>query len=37
VRSFLAAERLWRFRVDRAWRKRTALPLRWTPRASENG
>jgi len=34
LRSFPAAERLWRFRVDRAWRNRSALPLRCTPRAS---
>ena len=27
------AERLWRFRVHRAWRKRGVLPLRWTFRA----
>ena len=37
LRSFLAAERLWRFRVDRAWRRRAALPLRWRPRASATG
>jgi len=29
VRSFEGAERLWRFRVARAWRRRHALPLRW--------
>jgi hypothetical protein len=37
LRSFLAAERLWRFSVDRARRKRVALPLRWTARASATG
>jgi predicted pyridoxine 5'-phosphate oxidase superfamily flavin-nucleotide-binding protein len=37
LRSFLAAERLWRFRVERAWRERSALPLRWTRRASGRG
>jgi predicted pyridoxine 5'-phosphate oxidase superfamily flavin-nucleotide-binding protein len=29
VRSFHGAERLWRLRVERAWRRRAALPLRW--------
>jgi predicted pyridoxine 5'-phosphate oxidase superfamily flavin-nucleotide-binding protein len=29
VRAFVGAERLWRFRFDRAWRKRAALALRW--------
>ena len=37
LRGFLAAERLWRFRVERGWRRRSALPLRWTPRASPTG
>ena len=29
VRGFEGAERLWRVHVDRAWRRRGALPLRW--------
>ncbi|MDB5364320.1 MAG: pyridoxamine 5-phosphate oxidase [Rhodospirillales bacterium] len=29
VRRFHGAERLWRVRVERAWRRRNALPLRW--------
>ena len=33
ARAFPGAERLWRFRVHRAWRKRGVLPLRWTFRA----
>ena len=24
------AERLWRFRVERGWRRKNALPLRWS-------
>lgn len=32
VRRFAGAERLWRFRVERGWRTRGALPLRWTVR-----
>jgi uncharacterized protein len=34
ARRFAGAERLWRFRVVRGWRKRGALPLRWTRRAT---
>jgi predicted pyridoxine 5'-phosphate oxidase superfamily flavin-nucleotide-binding protein len=30
VRQFAGAERFWRFRVQRGWRQRAALPLRWT-------
>ena len=30
VRSFAGAERLWRVRVTAGWRRRGALPLRWT-------
>ncbi|HEY4071785.1 MAG TPA: pyridoxamine 5'-phosphate oxidase family protein [Herbaspirillum sp.] len=30
VRQFAGAERVWRFRVQRGWRRRAALPLRWT-------
>ncbi len=30
VRSFAGAERLWRVRVTAGWRRRTALPVRWT-------
>lgn len=30
VRSFTGAERLWRVRVTAGWRRRAALPLRWT-------
>jgi predicted pyridoxine 5'-phosphate oxidase superfamily flavin-nucleotide-binding protein len=30
VAAFPDAERIWRFRVERAYRKRTAVPLRWT-------
>jgi uncharacterized protein len=30
VRTFLAAQRLWRVHVERALRRRGALPLRWT-------
>jgi predicted pyridoxine 5'-phosphate oxidase superfamily flavin-nucleotide-binding protein len=30
VRQFAGAERFWRFRVQRGWRRRAALPLRWT-------
>jgi len=30
VRSFPGAERLWRVEVQRGWRRRGALPLRWT-------
>jgi len=30
VRRFAGAERIWRFRVERGWRKRGTLPLRWT-------
>jgi len=37
LRGFLAAEHLWRLRVERGWRRRSALPLRWTPRASPTG
>jgi len=29
VRGFAGAERLWRVRVDAAWRRRGMLPLRW--------
>ncbi len=29
VRSFHGAERLWRLRVERVWRRRAAVPLRW--------
>ena len=32
VRRFAGAERLWRFRVQRGWRRRGALPLRWSLR-----
>lgn len=32
VRRFAGAERLWRFRVERGWRRRGALPLRWSLR-----
>jgi predicted pyridoxine 5'-phosphate oxidase superfamily flavin-nucleotide-binding protein len=36
--EFLAgAERLWRLHVTRAWRRRTALPLRWSLRALSPG
>jgi predicted pyridoxine 5'-phosphate oxidase superfamily flavin-nucleotide-binding protein len=28
------AERLWRFHIQRAWRRRAVLPLRWTPTSS---
>jgi predicted pyridoxine 5'-phosphate oxidase superfamily flavin-nucleotide-binding protein len=31
------AERLWRLHVTRAWRRRGALPLRWTLRAMSTG
>ena len=31
------AERLWRLQVTRAWRRRAALPLRWTLRAVSPG
>ena len=31
------AERLWRFRVVRAWRRRAALPLRWSLRMLSPG
>jgi predicted pyridoxine 5'-phosphate oxidase superfamily flavin-nucleotide-binding protein len=31
------AERLWRLHVTRAWRRRAALPLRWTLRAVSPG
>jgi predicted pyridoxine 5'-phosphate oxidase superfamily flavin-nucleotide-binding protein len=31
VQALDGAERLWRVHVERAWRRRTALPLRWTP------
>lgn len=31
------AERLWRLRVTRAWRRRTALPLRWSLRMLSPG
>jgi predicted pyridoxine 5'-phosphate oxidase superfamily flavin-nucleotide-binding protein len=30
VRAFPGAERLWRVRVVRSWRRRGALPLRWS-------
>lgn len=30
VRSFTGAERLWRVRVTAGWRRRAALPVRWT-------
>jgi len=30
VKVLAGAERLWRFRVERGWRRRAALPLRWT-------
>jgi predicted pyridoxine 5'-phosphate oxidase superfamily flavin-nucleotide-binding protein len=33
VRALAGAERVWRLRVERAWRRRAALPLRWTPSA----
>jgi predicted pyridoxine 5'-phosphate oxidase superfamily flavin-nucleotide-binding protein len=35
VRRFDDAERLWRVHVVRGWRRRGALPLRWTPRLDE--
>jgi hypothetical protein len=28
--QFAGAERLWRFRVVRGWRRRAAVPLRWS-------
>jgi hypothetical protein len=31
------AERLWRLRVTRAWRRRDALPLRWSLRMLSPG
>jgi predicted pyridoxine 5'-phosphate oxidase superfamily flavin-nucleotide-binding protein len=31
VRAFEGAERLWRIRLERAWRRRGAVPLSWTP------
>lgn len=33
VRALEGAERLWRFHVERGWRRRAALPLRWTAAA----
>lgn len=30
VRSFPGAERLWRVRVDRGWRKRGGIDVRWS-------
>jgi len=30
VSALDGAERLWRVRVERGWRRRAALPLRWT-------
>lgn len=30
LREFPGAQRLWRFRVGRGWRRRAALPLRWS-------
>ena len=32
VRAVDGAERLWRVRVEGGWRRRAALPLRWTIR-----
>lgn len=29
IRSFAGAERLWRIKVTRGWRRRSALPFRW--------
>jgi predicted pyridoxine 5'-phosphate oxidase superfamily flavin-nucleotide-binding protein len=34
VQEWIGAERLWRLHVRRAWRRRQALPLRWTPPAA---
>jgi predicted pyridoxine 5'-phosphate oxidase superfamily flavin-nucleotide-binding protein len=34
VRALDGAERLWRVHVERGWRRRGALALRWTPAAS---
>jgi len=31
VRALDGAERLWRVRVERGWRRRAALPVRWSP------
>src|SRR6185503_20004352 len=31
VRALHGAERLWRVRVERGWRRRAALPVRWSP------
>jgi predicted pyridoxine 5'-phosphate oxidase superfamily flavin-nucleotide-binding protein len=30
ARQYAGAERLWRFHVERGWRRRAALPLRWS-------
>ena len=37
TQSFEGAERLWRLRVARAWRRRSELPLRWVRRAGDAG
>lgn len=34
---FAGAERLWRLRVSHAWRRRVALPLRWSLRMASPG
>lgn len=37
ARDFEGVERLWKLRVARAWRRRSALPLRWFPRTGDAG
>jgi predicted pyridoxine 5'-phosphate oxidase superfamily flavin-nucleotide-binding protein len=34
VSALRGAERLWRLHVERSWRRRAAVPLRWTPRTA---
>jgi len=36
VRGFDGAERLWRVHVERGWRRRDALALRWSPASADD-